>query len=151
MDLRQLIDKFKDINELRVIEGADWELEIVAISYLTSNKPDPPALLFDNIPGYKQGYRVLSLPSSPDKRINLILGLPLALTGLDIIRNLRDNLNMPLKPIPPIEVKEGPVTGLPIPADCEIALAALGQHSYNRKFVIVVDDDIDPTSLSEVM
>ena len=33
----------------------------------------------------------------------------------------------------------------------QVALAALGQHSYNRKFVIVVDDDIDPTSLSEVM
>ncbi|MFC1871895.1 UbiD family decarboxylase domain-containing protein, partial [Chloroflexota bacterium] len=33
----------------------------------------------------------------------------------------------------------------------QTAVAALGQNSYNRKYVIVVDDDIDPSNIREVL
>ncbi len=33
----------------------------------------------------------------------------------------------------------------------EVAMAALGFYSYNKKFIIVVDDDIDPSDLREVL
>ena len=109
MDLREFIDKVKEVGELEVVEGANWDLEIGAITYLMAKKPNPPALLFDKIPGYKPGYRILASALSTEKRANLLLGLPLELKGLEIVSKLRDKLNEPLELIPPVEVKEGPI------------------------------------------
>jgi 3-polyprenyl-4-hydroxybenzoate decarboxylase len=33
----------------------------------------------------------------------------------------------------------------------QVALAALAQNSYNRKYIVVVDDDIDPTDINAVL
>lgn len=109
MDLREFIDKLREAGELQVIEGADWNLEIGAATYLSAKKPNPPALLFDKIKGYKPGYRILASPCSTEKRVNILLGFPLELKGLEIVKKLRDKLNKPLKLIPPVEVKKGPI------------------------------------------
>ncbi|HUF40816.1 MAG TPA: hypothetical protein VMR20_02570 [Verrucomicrobiae bacterium] len=55
-DLRGWIRKVGEIGELKVIEGADWDLEISALSVLASkHKENSPALLFDRIKDYPQG------------------------------------------------------------------------------------------------
>jgi UbiD family decarboxylase len=108
-DLREFIQKAKEVGELKVIEGANWELEIGAISFEVASRPNPSALLFDKIPGYKPGFRILTIPCSTDKRLALTLELPVELTRLELVRKLRDKLNEPLKLIPPVEVKEGPI------------------------------------------
>ncbi len=108
-DLREFIDKVQQIGELRVVKGANWDLEIGAITYLVAKRPDPPALLFDNIQGYKAGYRILSIPYSTDKRMALSLGLPPELRGLELVRKMRDKMSEPLNLIPPVVVKGGPV------------------------------------------
>ncbi len=46
-DLRQFIAKVKEIDELRVVEGADWDLEIGAVTRLAAKAANPHALLFD--------------------------------------------------------------------------------------------------------
>lgn len=57
-DLREWIRKVGEIGELKVIEGADWDLEIGALSVLASkHKENSPALLFDRIKDYPQGRR----------------------------------------------------------------------------------------------
>lgn len=108
-DLREFIQKVEDIGELKVIEGATWDLEIGAIMYQVAAGLNPPSLLFDKIEDYKAGYRVLAIPCSTDKRLALILGLPLEASRLELICKLRDKLSEPLELIPPVEVKDGPI------------------------------------------
>ena len=70
-DLREFIDGVGKLGELKVIENANWEWELGAITYSIAKKAYPPALLFDKIEGYKQGFRVFTIPCSTDKRIAL--------------------------------------------------------------------------------
>ncbi len=108
-DLRDFIRAVDQFGELRVIEGADWNLEIGAITELMAERRGP-ALLFDRISGYPPGYRVLTNPFSTVKRTVLVLNLPRdeGLTPLQLVdtwrRRYRD-----FKPIPPEEVKEAPL------------------------------------------
>lgn len=108
-DLRQFIQIVEEIGELRVVEGANWDLEIGAVTFQLAAGSNPPAVLFDKIEGYKAGYRVLTIPCSTDKRLALILGLPVEATRLELVRKLRDKLKEPLELIPPAEVKDGPI------------------------------------------
>ena len=108
-DLREYIKQVEELGEFRLVEGADWNLEIGAITQLVAVGANPPTLLFDKIKDYEAGYRVLTLPCSTDKRLALILGLPLEASGLGLINIVRDKLNEPLELIPPVEVKGGPI------------------------------------------
>ncbi len=108
-DLREYIKQVEELGEFRLIEGADWNLEIGAITQLVAVGANPPTLLFDKIKDYEAGYRVLTLPCSTDKRLDLILGLPLETERVEIVRRLRGKLNEPLALVPPVEVKEGPI------------------------------------------
>lgn len=108
-DLRQFISKVKELGELREIEGADWDLEIGAMTYMAARSPNPPALLFDRIKDYPAGYRLFAIPYSNDRRIALTLGLPLEASKLELVKVLRDRLKEPFKPVRPVEVKHGPL------------------------------------------
>ena len=108
-DLRQFIQMVEEIGELKVIEGANWDQEIGALTFEIAARPNPPALLFDKIEGYQPGYRVLTISCSTDQRLALIHGLPVESARLELVRKLRDKLSEPLKLIPPVEVKDGPI------------------------------------------
>ncbi len=109
MDIRQFIEKAKELGELKLIEGAHWDLEIGTINYVAARNPGQRALLFDKIQGYPEGYRLLGLSCLGGKRLNMVLGLPLELRGLDLVNELRKKLSKPLELLPPVEVKEGPI------------------------------------------
>ena len=108
-DLREYIERVKKLGQLKVIEGADWDLEIGTITQLVAKRPNPPLLLFDKIKDYKPGYRVCTIPITTDERAALVLGLPLGLNRMGIVRKLRQKYAEPMNLIPPVEVKEGPV------------------------------------------
>ena len=58
-DLRKFIEILGEIDELKVIDGADWNCEIGAITeYLADH--NGPAVLFDNIKDYPAGHRVIA-------------------------------------------------------------------------------------------
>jgi len=49
----------RELGELREIKGADWNLEMGAITELAyKGQTDRPAILFDEIKDYPKGYRV---------------------------------------------------------------------------------------------
>src|SRR5207248_11357693 len=52
LDLRTWLAEVEKLGELRHVRGADWNLELGAISELNVKKDLPPALLFDEIKGY---------------------------------------------------------------------------------------------------
>ena len=59
-DVREWIQKVDEMGELKIVENADWNLEIGALSVLSSkHKENTPALLFDRIKDYPAGYRIL--------------------------------------------------------------------------------------------
>jgi UbiD family decarboxylase len=108
-DLREFIERVKGLGQLQVIEGADWNLEIGAVTQLVAAKQNPPLLLFDKIKDHKPGFRICTIPLTTDDRSALALGLPLGLSRLELIRKLREKFAEPMSLIPPLEVKEGPV------------------------------------------
>ena len=89
LDLRLWIKQIRDLGELREVRGADWNLELGAISELNVKKDVPPALLFDEIKGYPKGFRVLTCSTSSPARLSSILRLPVQKTHKGLVDALR--------------------------------------------------------------
>lgn len=73
-DLRTWLHAVEQMDELVVAEGADWDLEIGAISRLNYRQERPRAVLFDGIVGYPPGFRVLTGSISNPRRLGFTLG-----------------------------------------------------------------------------
>lgn len=109
-DLRDWLDIVESLGELKKIDGADWNLEMGTLAELVAreSKGPMPAVLFDNIKDYPKGYRALFAQNASFKRMAFNLGLPLDLSGLDLVRAFRQKLAAH-QPIPHKVVKKGPV------------------------------------------
>ena len=109
-DLRTFIDAAFELNEARLIEGADWNEEIGALAEAAAELiPDAPLILFDKIKGYPQGYRVVSLPVASARLAAMALGLPIEGKTKAELREMAARKLADIKPIPPREVSDGPV------------------------------------------
>ncbi|MCS0503725.1 UbiD family decarboxylase [Ancylobacter mangrovi] len=107
-DLRSWIEEMEAAGELLSIMGADHEREIGGIVDIYQRKIGGPALLFDQVPGYQPGFRVLANLFVSVKRIALTLGLPEDISEVELVRFWRDRFkNTPV--IPPEEVETGPI------------------------------------------
>src|SRR2546430_3077624 len=71
-------------------------------------RPEPPALLFEAVPGYPQGMRLISGATNSSKRLAITMGLPVPGKPLDVVRAYRDRMKAH-RPIPPKSVATGPV------------------------------------------
>ncbi|HLC25222.1 MAG TPA: UbiD family decarboxylase [bacterium] len=107
-DLREFLDRLEKEGELKRINGAHWNLEIGGITEVSLKKPNPPALVFDNIPGYPKGFRVASNLVNTHRRSALALGLPEDASPLELVRLWKDRIRK-IEPIPPRVVKEGAI------------------------------------------
>ena len=109
-DLREWLARVEQIGELKVIEGADWNLEIGAIAEMIyhANPENAPALLFKNIPGYPKDFQLVSGMTNSPGRLAVTLGFPKPKGPLDVVQGYRDRLKtFELKD--PVKVKKGPV------------------------------------------
>lgn len=107
--VREWIDAVDEIDDLRRVDGADWQEEIGAITELYQRNPGQEALLFDDIPGYPSGHRVLSSILSSPSRIALTLGMDPDSTLSDITREFRERVRE-TGYLDPAVVHDGPVT-----------------------------------------
>ena len=107
-DLREYIKQAEELGEYRLIEGADWDLEIGTITELVA-KPDTPLLMFDKIKDYKPGYRVATNPLGSYRQVSRLLGLPRNEKGVGLVRAWREKTRGGFKPVPPVDIKTGPV------------------------------------------
>ena len=108
LDLRVFLTEVKAAGELEEISGAHWNLELGALTELFAEQTPTPALLFDNIPDYPKGRRVLSNVLFSPLRQSLALGVSSDLRGIPLVQAVKAKL-AELKPIPPEEVKDAPV------------------------------------------
>lgn len=74
-DLREWLEQVEKLGELHRVDGATWEEDIGRITEMLVHTDEAPACLFDNIPGYPKGYRVLVNANGARRRIALTLGL----------------------------------------------------------------------------
>src|SRR3546814_1859988 len=72
-----------------------------------SGQEQPPAILFEDIPGYP-GFRCVAGLTNSSQRLALTLGFPLSKNPIDIVQSYRDRMKRH-KPIAPVEVAEGPI------------------------------------------
>jgi UbiD family decarboxylase len=106
-DLRGWLEEVKRMGELKTITGAHWDKEIGGISELIAEGSNQ-ALLFDEIPGYPKGFRVLSNAFLTGRRTGPVLGVDAELPPLEMLNAWRKRLKE-VEPVPPVEVKTGPV------------------------------------------
>jgi 4-hydroxy-3-polyprenylbenzoate decarboxylase len=75
-DLRDWLETIEKAGQLQKINGANHEEEIGGIVDIYQRHTGNKAVLFDEVPGYPKGYRVLANILTSVPRINLTLGLP---------------------------------------------------------------------------
>jgi UbiD family decarboxylase len=112
LDLRKWLDEARALGELTEIAGADWNLELGAISELNVKKEGAPALLFDEIPGYPKGFRVVTCSTSSPTRLSSILRVGHQETHADLVQTLRGKPKQwqsEAAQYDPVVVENGPV------------------------------------------
>src|SRR5260370_7603593 len=78
-DVRQWLDLVESMGELKRVDGADWNLEIGTMAELIYRERTGtiPALLFDQIKGYPDGFRILFGHQTSYLRLALMPGFPI--------------------------------------------------------------------------
>jgi UbiD family decarboxylase len=107
-DLRDWLAQMDAAGELQKVSGANRQEEIGGIVDIYQRATGRPALLFDDIPGYAKGYRVVANVLTGVKRIALTFGMPAESTEMDLVQFWKKYLEES-KAIPPTVVKSGPI------------------------------------------
>src|SRR5260221_8566009 len=85
-DLRDWISGIEAAGELKFIKVAEPKEEIGAFVDIYQRKMGNPALMFDEIPGFPQGHRVIANILTSVPRINVALGLPPQGSEMELIQ-----------------------------------------------------------------
>lgn len=107
-DLRGWIAAAEKLGEVRVVKGASWQKEIGMAADLVMHSDEAPCLVFDEIPGFPKGYRVL-VNFFGGRRKNMTLGFPLTYDKLELSRAFLEHYLRDMKTVPYEEVADGPI------------------------------------------
>lgn len=107
LDLREWMAAVDARGELRRLNGVDWDLEMGVLTEILAERWGP-ALLFDEIPGYERGKRVLSNALASVRQLAFTFAMDETVSPLEFVRQFKDKLKI-LRPQKPVEVKGGPV------------------------------------------
>lgn len=110
--LREWIDAIRGQltpDQLRIVPGASAEAEIGAITEMLDHSAGSPAVLFDEIPGYPRGHRVIVNTNGTLERQAVTLGLdPETISHGALLRFWTETLRN-LRPVAPVEADGGPI------------------------------------------
>jgi UbiD family decarboxylase len=107
-DLRDWIGGIEAAGELKVIKGAELKEEIGGIVDIYQRKMGNPAVMFDEVPGFPKGARVLANILTSVPRINVALGLPPQSSEMELVHWWRDYMKK-APSFKPREVNGGPL------------------------------------------
>ncbi|HEU5287027.1 MAG TPA: hypothetical protein VFV20_01365 [Candidatus Limnocylindria bacterium] len=108
-DLREWLRKVEEVGELQVVTGATAEDDIGMATELLGRTRPSKATVFDEIPGYQKGWRVLSNGLGSFKRIAITLGLPIDASPHEMVRLWQERVRKGIPSIKAEAVKDGPV------------------------------------------
>ncbi|MBI2087883.1 MAG: UbiD family decarboxylase, partial [Deltaproteobacteria bacterium] len=106
-DLRQWLELVDTIGELKHVRGASSEEDIGAITEMLDHNENSPCVLFDEIPNFRPGYRVLANSMGSRKRQAITLGLDPAEASHERLLQFWRDILKGFTPIPPVQVKRG--------------------------------------------
>jgi UbiD family decarboxylase len=107
-DLRTWIAEMEMAGQIQKVSGAEREEEIGGILDVYQRAIGNKALLFDDIPGYPSGYRIVANVLTSVPRISMTIGLPAQTSPVDLVAFWRHYMRE-MKSIPPRTVAHGPV------------------------------------------
>src|SRR5690349_6630425 len=99
-DLREWLTAVDKLGELQVATGATVEEDIGMATELLGRTRGSKATIFDEIPGYKKGFRVLSNGLGSFKRLVVTLGLPVDASPHELVRMWQEPVRKGIQPIP---------------------------------------------------
>src|SRR5262249_2890613 len=108
-DMRDWLEMVNALGELTVLEGVDWQENIGPIAAMPVHSDGAPAVLFDKVQGYPAGYRLLVNAQGERPRVAVSLGLPAAISAIDLMDEWERRMNT-VKPLAPTIVEGGPIT-----------------------------------------
>src|SRR6266581_2094945 len=88
-DLREFLSRVERAGELLKIPGAHWNLEMGTLAESVNERSDAPAVLYEDVPEYPRGFRVLSGSTNSMRRLAITLGFPVPAHPLDVVRAYR--------------------------------------------------------------
>src|SRR6266540_4040350 len=106
-DWLRLVDELG--GELRVVRGANWERDIGRVTEMLDHTAGSPCVLFDAIPGYPDGHRVVVNTNGTIRRQAVTLGLDPATVSHGALMTFWRTTLRGLEPIPPRDVGTGPI------------------------------------------
>jgi 4-hydroxy-3-polyprenylbenzoate decarboxylase len=106
-DLREFIAQVEGIGMLRHIKGADPDFEVGAITEVAAGKQEGPALLFDELKGFKKGFRIFTNSTVQARRAALALGIDPKLSPLQQLKEWKARRSK-LTMLEPVAAKEVP-------------------------------------------
>lgn len=107
-NLREWLEIVQGWGHVVAIEGAHWDEEIGALSQLARKRHQGPALIFDRIPGYQPGYRILVNALGATRRLALTLSVGEVGDDRELMQKWKAKWKG-LKLIPPRQVKDAPL------------------------------------------
>src|SRR5918998_138835 len=74
LDTRTWLEEVDALGELRRLDGLTWEDDIGRVTEMLHHTDEAPAVLFDNIPGFPAGRRILVNANGNKTRLGVTLG-----------------------------------------------------------------------------
>src|SRR5713226_1980570 len=108
-DLRDWLRRVEQLGELQTVRGANAEEDIGMATELLGRTRPSKATLFDEITGYRRGFRVLSNGLGSFSRIAITLGLPPDASPHELVRLWQERVRKGIPSIAAEVVKDGPV------------------------------------------
>jgi len=113
-DLREWLKAVDEMGELKHVGGVHWDREMCAMVdmvYRARGSGKAPALLFDDVPGYPNGYRCLyGMMASPRRFAFTIGGIDVttARSSIEYLKQYRQRMKE-IQFIPPVYVDRSPL------------------------------------------
>jgi len=106
--LREWLALVERADQLQKVDGATWDEDIGMATEVLHHTPGSPAVLFDQIPGYPAGYRVLANGLNSKERLAVTFGLPLDLTAIELSSSISSKARN-FTPLSFEYVQDGPI------------------------------------------
>jgi 4-hydroxy-3-polyprenylbenzoate decarboxylase len=108
-DLRTWLNEVAKLGQLMTVENVHWDLELSTLTEIINERSKTrPALVFDRIKDYPQGYRVAANLVSSTERLALTLGMKAGLSDMDFIQAWRQQVKK-ISPVSAETVSTGPL------------------------------------------
>lgn len=108
-DTREWLERVERIGQLRVVPGASWESEIGEITEMLDHVEGSPAVVFDEVPGYPKGFRVLVNANGTPERQAVTLNLADTEGSHDGLFRFWRGVLADHRPVAPRVVETGPI------------------------------------------